>query len=185
MPLSITADTFYTAYCATLDDFCVVIDDPERQTVYSHNQLAVHQGALENNFLTTRSLMEPSLFDALAQVYVKHYPATDWDINLYGEQFPELIAQQHRSSKAHACNWQWLASIASIEYAICQIYYADNGNFERDGAYLIEPFMFKNSENIASLLQQHHPYITIAAVLDPNNTIKLWRDNYHIRIENS
>lgn len=188
MSLSITAKALDAEYRATLDDFCGAIDHPAKQqaslAIYSNNLLAVHQRALENNFLTTRSQMGQSLFGALTQVYVQHYPAIRWDINLYGEQLPELIAQQTKGAKAQACDWKWLASIASIEYAICEIYYADNGKFQRDNAYFIEPICQQNTTDIASLLRQQHPYADIAKTLEINKTIILWRDAYRIRIEN-
>lgn len=197
LSLTIISEVLDAEYCTTLDHFCVAINEPVMQQAsmgtYSNNLLAAHQNALKNHFLATRLSMEPSLFTALAQVYVQHYPAMAWDINLYGEQFPNLIAQQTRSAKAQAYNWLWLASLASIEYAICKVYYADNNQYQRDNAYLIESVSHQFSDNqpsgkqgtdIGTLLQQQHPYADISETLTVKKTIRLWRDNYRIQIEN-
>jgi hypothetical protein len=110
------------SYWQSLDNFVEeqLLNDNEEST-YRQGSLALKVNALTNTFASTRALLSDKIFDSLAQVFVKHFPSVQWDINAYGEPFAEFILSQKNSPKTDV-NWQLAAELASLEYLICSLY---------------------------------------------------------------
>lgn len=90
---------------------------------YQINQRMLALNVLRNNFPTVERILGDTVFTSLAQVYGKYYPSTWWDVNIFGDQFPEFLASQINSVKADAYDWALIAEIAQLEYAFIDRYY--------------------------------------------------------------
>ena len=157
-------------YAEFLQNFCAaVLSSESKVAVYSNNYQGAHIRALQNIYLTVQHYLKPKLFSALALVYVQHYPPTQWDFNIYGKDFPELLAAQTRSSKAQEVDWQLLAMIARIEHAISRAYYGYISNSEQLPLYT----RAVSNTKFISQLQKQHPYTKIANNLNINRSINI------------
>ncbi len=176
-----------TNYARSLQGFCeALLRCDDRLACYSNNYYAGHVRALENTFPATFRLLHDQDFSALAQVYVEHYPAVSWDINLFGEHFSELIAAQIQSGRSSHYNWATIAAVASIEYGISSVYYAQERTFTDKTPYRISVGKDSvDSSDIILCLQQQHPYADITPALKFSLTIALWRKEQRIKISNS
>ncbi|MGK0442990.1 MAG: hypothetical protein ACJA0N_002810 [Pseudohongiellaceae bacterium] len=160
-----------------------VVDD------YCHNYMGGHCQALQNTFPCTLEMMGNKTFSALAQVYIKHYPATNWDINLYGDGFGDFIAAQVMGPKADEFNWLLLAIVSRLEYAITCVYYADNEYSTCDDPFVLataptELTIINMDSFTPVMLNSFHPYVDICSVLMFNYPIAVWRSVYRIQIAN-
>jgi len=155
-------------YAESLRNFCAaVLKNNEQVTVYSNNYRAAHIRALQNIYLTVQLYLEPKIFSALAVVYVKHYPSTQWDLNIYGDSFHELLAAQTQGGKAKEADWSLLAMIARLEYAIGRAYYG----YAKDERLSPYDRTIDNSGEFLFRLRQQHPYTRIAENLDINRDL--------------
>ena len=160
------------SYAESLQNFCdAVLNDNKKVAVYSNNYRGAHRLALQNIYLTVQHYLDANIFSALTLVYVQHYPPTHWDLNIYGEGFPELLAAQTQSIKAKEADWKLLATLARIEYAISCVYYGYAEQYEQIPPYL----KAINSTDLVSELQKKHPYTKIADDLDINQAIRVMR----------
>ena len=160
------------SYAESLRNFCdAVLNDNKKVSVYSNNYRGAHRLALRNIYLTVQHYLNANIFSALTLVYVQHYPPTHWDLNIYGEGFPELLAAQTQSVKAEEADWTLLAMLARIEYAISHVYYGYTEQYEPIPPYL----KAIKSTDLVSELQKKHPYTKIADDLDINQTIRVHR----------
>ncbi len=158
------------SYAESLRHFCdAVLNDNKKVAVYSNNYRGAHRLALRNIYLTVQHYLDANIFSALTLVYVRHYPPTHWDLNIYGEGFPELLAAQTQSVKAEEADWTLLATLARIEYAISRVYYGYTEQYEQIPPYL----KAINSTDLVAELQKKHPYTKIADNLDINQTIRV------------
>ena len=157
-------------YAESLQNFCdAVLNDNKKVAAYSNNYRGAHRRALQNIYLTVQHYLDANMFSALTLVYLQHYPPTHWDLNIYGEGFPELLAAQTQSIKAKEADWTLLATIARIEYAIGRIYYGYTEQYEQ-----IPPHPHAtNSTDFIAQLQEQHPYTKIADDLDINQAIRV------------
>lgn len=115
-----------------LSRFCQAVQDATANEpglqIYQHNFLATHARALVSNFPLARAYLTPERFDALAEVFASHHVPDIWDINLYDERFPGFVAAQIHGPMADKVPWLAVAYLMRFEYAICQVYYADDLN---------------------------------------------------------
>ncbi len=157
-------------YAESLRNFCdAVLNDNKKVAVYSNNYRGAHRRALQNIYLTVQHYLDANIFSALALVYAQHYPPTHWDLNIYGEDFAELLAAQTQSVKAKEADWALLATLARIEYAISRVYYGYTEQYEQ-----IPPHpQAINGTDFVSQLQKQHPYTKIADNLDINRTMRV------------
>ena len=172
------------SYAESLRNFCdAVLSDNKKVAVYSNNYRGAHRLALQNIYLTVQHYLDANIFSALTLVYVQHYPPTHWDLNIYGEGFPELLAAQTQSVKAEEADWTLLATLARIEYAISRVYYGYTEQYEPIPPYL----KAIKSTDLVSELQKKHPYTKIADDLDFSQTIRVRRPqpDAKIYIDNS
>lgn len=168
-------------YAESLQSFCdAVIENKKEVAAYGNNYRGAHIRALQNTYLTVQHYLAPNIFSALAFTYVQYYPPTQWDLNIYGEDFPELLAAQTKSSKANEVDWMLLAMIARIEYAISRAYYGYTGKPEPLSPYTRSA----NNDKFIIRLQKEHPYTKIADNLDLNRTIIIRRIGSKIYISN-
>lgn len=118
--------------------------------VYQNNVQSVHEQALASNYPCVQQCVG-SLFGSLSTVYAEHYSAKAWDINLYGDQFPDFIAAQRVDAP-----WPWgfVATLALLERHLLLVYYA-----EKDEAWeLCLPY---NLAGFADHLQQYYPFLLL------------------------
>ena len=92
---------------------------------YTRNYIQGHVRALGRIYPRVAEQLGEERFRALAAVYTRHYGASHWDLNLYGERFPELVAAQVHGGKSAEVDWQRLARLAEKEYASCRASYPD------------------------------------------------------------
>ena len=160
------------SYAESLRNFCdAVLNDNKKVAVYSNNYRGAHRLALQNIYLTVQHYLDANIFSALTLVYVQHYPPTHWDLNIYGEGFPELLAAQAQSIKAEEADWTLLATLARIEYAISRVYYGYTEQYEPIPPYL----KAIKSTDLVCELQKKHPYTKIADNLNINQNIRVHR----------
>ncbi len=122
------------------------------ESTYRQGSLALKVNALFNTFASTRAMLTEKIFDSLAQVFVKHYPSNQWDINAYGEPFAEFILSQKNSPKTDV-NWELAAELASFEFLICTLYYHEQN--------MAAEFTSSQIEQLVPLLTLHHPYLSV------------------------
>jgi len=173
-----------SAYSIALTDFTdAVLAGREDVAPYTNNYLGVHRLALGNIYLCVKEVLGEGPFGALSSVYVKHFPASQWDVNRYGEHFSELLAAQVNGAKADAFDWPAIAALAAIEYAITEQYYADK-NLKQGG----EPTLIDAEEAVQlhqdwiHRLAALHPYADIAARLSIESSVAVWRDDLRIKV---
>lgn len=160
-----------------------VLEGQTNVSAYTNNYMGVHALALHNIFLCVRSQLGETPFAALSNVYVQHFPASQWDINRYGEQFSELLAAQVNGAKADAFDWPALAALAAVEYAITAQYYADD-DVKHGGEPLLVDAASELSldRNWVYQLAELHPYADIAARISFESPVAIWRDGLRIKV---
>ncbi len=161
-------------YIQSLSDFSLAIlhDEPGFEH-YSNNYFVGHCEALTTVFPCVQVLLGEAVFSALAQVYVQHFPAEDWDLNVYGEGFPSFLEAQIHSSKSNEYDWALLGRIAALEYGISLVYYAKGVGEGSFGQYELRELKCKQqniegvnqdidpSVDFSLLIHQCHPYVDI------------------------
>ena len=173
-----------SAYNCALTAFAdAVLEGRDDVAPYTNNYLGVHRMALGNIYLCVKEVLGDGSFAALAGVYVKHFPASQWDVNRYGERFSELLAAQVNGVKADAFDWPAIAALAAIEYAITEQYYADN-DLKHGG----EPTVIEAEATVQlhqgwiHRLAALHPYADIAARLSFESSVAVWREDLRIKV---
>ncbi|MDE1465752.1 DNA-binding domain-containing protein [Spartinivicinus poritis] len=170
-------------YAASLQHFAQsIIEQQPAAAIYSNNTLGIHVQSLKANFAVTHQLLGETIFMALTQVYSQHYPATHWDINLYGNQFADLIASQINSAQATSLPWLSVASITSIEYGIVCAYYADDDHQQTGYQQLIGIPGAKFLNKAHKLLADHYPYCDFPSHWLPDQAIAIWREGIKIKL---
>lgn len=172
------------AYQDSLDGFAnLILGSDQRVSAYTNNYLLGHAAALANTFLLSQKVLSEDVFSALGKVYTEHYPPTNWDLNLYGSQFPAFLGAQVHGPKADAFNWHLVADIAAVEYAITQQYYATTDSNEAtilnmDAAEFLDEQLFQ-------ALNQQHPYVAVTVDAINAETLIIYRHDLQIVIDRS
>ena len=158
---------------------------------YTGNFLGGQMGALQTNFQCVCEALGATTFAALARAYSVHYPSREWDLNLFGAGFPELLMAQHNNPRAAERDWRLLAAIARVEYSIASAYYADDPPGAASGA------VHSGEHGIASLLaadaalptpwtsaamQRRNPFADIPGALVFNREIVIYRQDLRVRV---
>ena len=105
-----------TGYATALQRFAdAVLAEESPVAPYTNNYLGAHIRALGTTFEGVRQRLGGPVFDALAQVYARHYPAQAWD----------LLEAQIEGVRGEAFPWRALARLARREYAATVTYYSD------------------------------------------------------------
>jgi hypothetical protein len=172
-------------YAASLQHFAnAVMTGDEGVEPYTRNYIGAHVLALENTYPAVQSLLGSMTFGALARVYALHYQAVQWDLNIYGEAFAVLLAAQVQGAKAANFDWNVLAGIAQIEYAITQAYYADETGAGISTPLLIDILSIPENTSAHCELQQQHSGVGIAEDLTLNQTVVVWREDLRVHVSN-
>lgn len=159
-----------------------IIEQHPATAIYNNNTLGIQSQSLAANFCVTHQLLGESPFTALSQVYSQYFPATHWDINLYGDQFAEFIASQVHSAQATTLPWLTIAAIASIEYGIVHAYYAENNSKQQGYQELPGRPEAQFSEEAYKLLVIHYPYCSFPNQWLPSQPIAIWREGIEIKV---
>jgi len=154
---------------------------PPAASPYQNNYIGAHKYALKNIYPAVHHCLGETIFFALGKAYIDNYPPKNWDINLYGEVFFELIAAQEKGKKGNEFAWQSLARLAKLEYSITQLYYMPDDSTPRKTKYVDE--INTDIINIKTL-QSLHPYCNFTANLNLNLPMFAWRENAKIQIQN-
>jgi hypothetical protein len=174
-----------TGYAASLGRFCAaVLGDDGAVQPYCNNYTGGHSQALQTTYPCIHATLGGAPFGALARVYVQHYPPVHWDLNLYGETFPTLLAAQARGRRAADFQWQWLACVAAIEYAITRAYYAQDRVGGGCATFAVAASAEPGTADIMPLLQQQHPFVVIEQDLSLQRPVAVWRDGLRIWVSN-
>lgn len=147
-----------TRFCQAINDTSE--DDPGLHA-YQANFVAAHASALASNFPIARTYVTAERFDALAEVFVCHHVPETWDINLYDSRFPDFVAAQVNGPLGAKVPWAAVAHLMAFEYAICQVYYADD--LWDVGGFATKRLSKKNTESDARV-----------RYLPPLNMMDLW-----------
>jgi hypothetical protein len=178
-------------YARLLAGFCeAVMAADERLAPYSRNYLGGHRNALRNTFPSIVRALGENTFAALASVYTSRYPPMQWDLNLYGEQFPGLIQVQEKGGAATTFNWRLLGAIAGVEYAITATYYADDprGDFPAasvNSRHLLSPDRELSEPWNSNEMQRQHPFADIAPQLIFSSPVAIWREQLRVQVGNT
>ncbi len=178
-------------YASTLQQFVAGLRAGEGSaSPYSNNVYGGRRAVLESNFPALHRVLGAALFQPLAVAYAKHYPSRDWDINLYGELFPQLLAAQVNSPRADEVDWQALAQLAALEYIMLRCYYARGG---ANSAALTVPLEQWQSAagltQLAAALRAGHPFARLQVDAPDTATAKpclqatVARRDYHIQVQ--
>lgn len=127
-------------------------------TLYRNNIQRRKEQALSTSFPVTGDAFPSKTFMALCFAYAKNYPSVQWDINVYGSQFPDFIAAQVNSQQATVFPWSWYSGIAQIEQSIRLAYYA-NSSSEPLTVHLNMQSSPVSAKGIVSLFIKLHRYL--------------------------
>jgi hypothetical protein len=173
-----------SSYAASLSQFAerVLNGDPS-VTPYRNNYIGVHAAALENTFLMVKALLGEPVFAALASVYAQHYPASFWDLNRFGDQFPDFLRVQALGPRGDQVHWAFMASIADLEYAIAMQYYADlelkaGGDVIKVAVCDAEAMTEERLRN----LNQLHPYLSVSMGCVNAQQLLVWRQGLQVKL---
>lgn len=129
---------------------------------YQNNLIATRFRALQQHFRITHGLLGEKVFFAIANSYAQHVASKNWDINIYGESFADLIKQQIHSHKANKFNWAYIAWVANTEYQLLLLYYNDSDQ-PKISVKLTIPYCVDNKSLISLLIDfsQQYPWLTL------------------------
>jgi len=171
-------------YASALGDFSgAILNSHPEVSPYTNNYLGGHALALAKTFPTVSELLGPNTFAALARVYIQYHPPLQWDLNLYGDHFPQWIKAQTQSPRAADFEWEILSTLARVEYAITRVYYADDGHHDSGEPFIIVPTHHEGLA-LAATLAPHHPFVDIEQDLSLTRPIKVWRNGLRVQLGN-
>ena len=167
-----------SGYQHSLEQFC---QGPLQQhPVYHNNQQAGHVQALSNNYPLTRHLCSDHYFFPLAKAYQHHTLQSDWDINIYGEDFPQWLSDQQYGPTATLKDWSLLSELAAFEYQLIILYYQLKTYCPQ------QPLAY--ADQLLPALQHFHPYLDCSAADSQQNcfdlTSHLSANGFSISVEN-
>ena len=175
-------------YETTLTTFCDAVKNGGADVAqYTNSLYGIHANALKNTFPTVKQRLAEKIFAALAHVYAQNNVARQWDINVYGETFADFIFAQTQGPRAKHYNWQLLAQIAHIEYAITLTYYDDtqDNNDLQERAIPALTYSTQNTDaGLVQDLQENHRYADIDPLLQLNHPVTVRRNDLRIIITN-
>ncbi len=153
---SLTKQNHSTRLMHQLNEFIQSeLNDPV--SPYRRNIVGSRMRVLESIYPAIALILEENEFKALTLVYASHYPSTHWNINIYGEQFPQLLRAQSNGTRAHHHRWEQLADLAKVESIINQLYYAENHHRVTKQYRLCVTL---RADDIVALVQTH-PFVVL------------------------
>jgi hypothetical protein len=91
----------------------------ERLAVYAGGYYARTREALEEVYESVRHVVGEAAFARLCRAYAARYPSMEYNLNLAGRHFAELLAQEPISREL-----PFLPDLARLEWAVCQAFHA-------------------------------------------------------------
>ena len=114
----------------------------EKLNIYRLTSRTAHVNALAQRYACCEKILGEKYFNQLAKQYFYKYPATNQNLNLYGQFLPEFL-QNYVTRQSELKDYQYLPDLARFEQAYEQAYHAKDD----------EPFDFST---LASLDAQAH-----------------------------
>ena len=91
----------------------------ERIALYRGNMRAAWEKALANAYPVVKALVGDEFFSALTRAYAQAHPSTSGDLNVFGSQLAEFLANFE-----HARELPYLADVADLEWSVHRAHYA-------------------------------------------------------------
>ena len=88
-------------------------DAMERIAIYRNTVFSNYRNALGATYAVVRQLVGAPFFNAAVDAYVLAVPSLGGDLNVYGGDFPDFLANY-----PHASNLPYLADVARLEWAV-------------------------------------------------------------------
>ena len=136
---------------------------PQRRfAVYRNNVIVSLVSALAARFPVVRRLIGDELFGAMARVYVTKHPPRSPVLLLYGETFPDFVA-----NFAPLASIEYLADVARLEFARGRAYHAfDAVLVDRSAFVSLQP------DELADLRIDFHPSVGLVESRFP--IVSIW-----------
>ncbi len=97
----------------------------DRVNIYRNNTQQARVRALSDIYPMTVGIIGTRLFNMFCHRYSDSHPATHWDLNQYGREFPQFIAEQAIRFDGLA-ELLYLEELGHLEWLLHQSYYAVN-----------------------------------------------------------
>ncbi len=136
----------------------------DRLRVYQHNVSGMHQRAMERVFPVCRKILGDVAFANFCRDFSWAEPASNPDLNQYGESFPEFLAQQIEQ-RNELGGYEYLLDLTRLEFLWHGAYYArDDSPFDFDGFSRLQAqganMVFEPSHSL-SVMQSDYPILEI------------------------
>lgn len=95
----------------------------DKLNIYRQTSRTAHVNALAQRYSCCEKILGEKYFNQLAKQYFYAYPATNQNLNLYGQFFPEFL-QDYVARQAELKEYQYLPDLARFEQAYEQAYHA-------------------------------------------------------------
>lgn len=102
-----------------------VLEPIDRVNIYRNNTEQTRVRALSEIYPMTVGIIGTRFFNMLGHRYSGSHPATHWDLNQYGREFPQFIAEQTTGFDGLA-ELPYLGELGHLEWLLHQSYYAVN-----------------------------------------------------------
>lgn len=159
------ADSEITALATSIDGF-IERQHAAVESPYATNLIASRIRVLKLIYPAVTAQIGDAAMTALSQAYARHYASRHWDINLYGDEFAELLAAQYQGTQPERFNWQELGALAQLEHQLCTLYYADTLPTEQlqdagleDATAAVEIHLTDIRPSLLEDLARHHPLL--------------------------
>ncbi len=110
------------------DDFLKYLEPcgdllPDQQlAIYQNNVHSALQKSLAQIYPVCKKILGEKYFKQLASFYIKNYPSTNSDLNVYGDHFSDFIGMQNQL-REELKDFPYLSDLVKLEWFYHQIYY--------------------------------------------------------------
>ena len=109
-----------SAYLLSMDEKLTQV---ERLNIYRSTMRTAHTDALSNTYTCCEKILGEKYFKQIANNFFVKYPATNQNLNLYGQSFPAFL-QDWVATHDELSDYQYLPDLAKLEQALEQSYFA-------------------------------------------------------------
>lgn len=95
----------------------------DRIDIYRTNVKSLHVSVLMNVFPVCEKILGENYFKQIAIKYVKENPSHSYDLNHYGDSFPNYL-QKLISQRLELAEYQYLGDLAQLEWQIQEVYFS-------------------------------------------------------------
>lgn len=111
--------------CAQLSSVSEKLTPEERLNIYRNTGRMAHIDALAQSYQCCEKILGKRYFKQIANEYFYKYPATNQNLNVYGQAFP-LFLQNWIQNHTELNDYQYLPDVAKLELAYERAYYAQD-----------------------------------------------------------